>query len=142
MKNLFLYKSLITTFTLALVMSTNTTEVSAKSLLIVTQNQQNFTQLIDRARRLYDNKQYLEASKVWQQAVEKFQQQGDIFNQVVALSNLALAQQKLDNLTAAEKVIASSVELLQTQPVSATQQRILANTLDIQGSIAAIARKV
>ena len=135
MNNLFLYKSLIIPLTLALVIPINSTEVVAKSLFVVTQNEQNLTRLIDRARRLYDNEQYLEASRVWQQAVKRFQQQGNFLNQGVALSNLALTQQKLGNLSSAEKAIASSVELLQTQPVSATQQRILANTLDIQGSI-------
>ncbi len=136
MKNLFLYKSLITTFTLALVMFINITEVAAKSLLIVTQNEHHITQLIDRAKRLYQNEQYSEATRVWQQALDKFRQQRDMLNQAMVLSNLALTQQKLGNLIIAEQAIASSLEILQNQPQSATQQRILANTLDIQGSIA------
>ncbi|VEP15752.1 conserved hypothetical protein [Hyella patelloides LEGE 07179] len=39
------------------------------------------------------------------------------------------------NLTAAQKAIASSIKLLQTQSKNTTQQRILANSLDIKGSI-------
>ncbi len=135
MKNFLLYKSLITPFILALVIPINNTEVGAKSIFIVTQNQQNLTQLINRAKQLYQNEKYLESSKVWQQAVEVFQQQGNFLNQAMALSNLALTQQKLGNLILAEKAIASSGELLQAQPLSLPQQRILANTLDIQGSI-------
>ena len=54
----------------------------------------------------------------------------------MALSNLALTQQKLGNLSAAEKSIASSLELLQSQSNTPPQQRLLANSLDVRGSIA------
>ena len=126
---------LIALFTLVLAIPVTKTKVVATPSILIVQNNQNPTQLIDRAKQLYQGEQYVEASRVWQQAVIVLKQQGDLLNQGVALSNLALAQQKLGNLIVAEKAIASSVELLQAQPVSVTQQRILANTLDIQGSI-------
>ncbi len=139
--NLILYKYLIVLFTFTVAIPITTTKVVATSSIPLVQNNQNPTQLIDRAKQLYQDKQYEAASRVWQQAVEIYRQQGDILNQAMALSNLALTQQKLGAWQAAENAIASSLELLQnlsqtaTQP-TATQQRILANTLDIKGSMA------
>ena len=139
--NLILYKYLIVLFTFTVAIPITTTKVVATSSTPLVQNNQNPTQLIDRAKQLYQDQQYEAASRVWQQAVEMYRQQGDILNQAMALSNLALTQQKLGAWQAAEKAIASSLELLQnlsqtaTQQ-TATQQRMLANTLDIKGSIA------
>ena len=98
--------------------------------------QSNTIQLIERAEQLYRAEQYVKAGQVWQQAVTAFEQQSDVLNQAMALSNLALTQQKLGNLTAAETAIASGLELLQTQSNTALQQRLLANSLDVRGSIA------
>ena len=109
------------------------TKAIAKSTFQV---QSDTIQLVERAEQLYQAKQYVEASQVWQQAVRTFERQSDILNQAMALSNLALTQQKLGNLTAAETAIVSSLELLQTQAIATPQQRILANSLDVHGSIA------
>lgn len=129
-----LNKYLVTLFTFALAISV-TIAIVTKPAVSVVQNKQTSIQLTQQATQLYQNEQYIKASEVWQQAVVLFQQQGDLLNQAMALSNLALTQQKLGDLTAAEKAIASSWKLLQNQAVSVTQQRILANSLDIQGSI-------
>lgn len=136
-----LYKYLITLFIIALVISFSikiaaipATQIKSDWAL-PTLRDRDTIQLIDRARQLYQAEQYIKASQVWQQAVTAFEQQEDILNQAMALSNLALTQQKLGNLTAAEKAIASSLELLPTQSQTALQQRILADSLDIQGSI-------
>ncbi|MEM8674712.1 MAG: CHAT domain-containing protein [Cyanobacteria bacterium P01_G01_bin.67] len=110
-----------------------TTSVLATDINFSAQN--NTTQLSNQAKQLYQNEQYTAASEVWQQAVVLYEKQGDILNQAMALSNLALTQQKLGDLTPAAKAITSSVKLLQTQSQSVIQQRILANTLDIKGSI-------
>ena len=96
----------------------------------------NTIQLLEQAEQLYQGEQYVKASKVWQQAVTAFARQSDLLNQAMALSNLALTQQKLGNLSAAEKASISSLELLQTQSDTAPQQRLLANSLDVRGSIA------
>ena len=139
--NLILYKYLIVLFTFTVAIPITTTKVVATSSIPLVQNNQKPTQLIDRAKQLYQDEQYEAARREWQQAVDFYRQQGDILNQAMALSNLALTQQKLGAWQAAEKAINSSLELLQnlsqkaTQQ-AATQQRILANTLDIKGSIA------
>ena len=93
-------------------------------------------QLIEQAEQLYRAEQYVKAGQVWQQAVTAFGQQSDVLNQAMALSNLALTQQKLGNLSAAETASISSLELIQTQSNAAPQQRLLANSLDVRGSIA------
>ena len=93
-------------------------------------------QLVEQAEQLYRAEQYVKASQVWQQAVTAFERQSDLLNQAMALSNLALTQQKLGNLSAAETASISSLELLQSQSNTAPQQRLLANSLDVRGSIA------
>ncbi|MEM6612043.1 MAG: hypothetical protein AAF652_07280 [Cyanobacteria bacterium P01_C01_bin.72] len=135
MKNLLLYKYLIAIFTFVSILPISTTEVSAKSRLVVTRNEHETAQLIERAKQLYQQEKYVEAIQFWQQAIDFFQQHKDILNQAMALSNLALTQQKLGDLTAAEEAIASSLKLLQTQSINKSQQRILANSLEIKGNI-------
>ncbi|MGK7950629.1 MAG: CHAT domain-containing protein [Xenococcaceae cyanobacterium] len=110
-------------------------KVVATTSMSIVRVDRNPHQLIDRARQLYHNEQYAEASRIWQQAVTVFEQQEDRLNQAMALSNLALTQQKLGDLTAAEQAIELSLKLLQSQSQTVTQQRILANSLDIKGSI-------
>ena len=124
-----------TLLTFTVVIPATTIKVVAASSVPIVQDSQNPHQLTNRARQLYQDEQYLEASTVWQQAVDVFREQGDILNQAMALSNLALTQQKLGDLTAAEKSIADGLKLLQVQSQTATQQRILANILDVKGSI-------
>ena len=124
-----------TLLTFAIVIPLTMIEVVAASSPSIVQDSQNPHQLINRAKQLYQNEQYAEASRVWQQAIVVYKQQGDILNQAMALSNLALTQQKLGDLTAAEKAIAQSLKLLPTKSQTVTEKSILASTLDIQGSI-------
>ena len=70
----------------------------------------NAPQLIERAKQLYQNEQYSAASRIWQQLATY--QQGNVLDRAMALSNLALTQQKLGDLTAAQQAIACSLELL------------------------------
>ena len=69
-------------------------------------------QLIEQAEQLYRAEQYVKASRAWQQAVTAFNRQSDVLNQAMALSNFALTQQKLGNLSAVETASISSLELL------------------------------
>ena len=89
-------------------------KVVATTSMPIVQVERHSRQLIDQARQLYQNEQYAEASKIWQQAVTVFEQQEDRLNQAMALSNLALTQQKLGDLTAAKQAIADSLNLLQS----------------------------
>ena len=131
MKSIF-YRSLIVlfglAFTLAIAIHVRATPVSIKA-------ENNFS-LVDRATKLYQQERYFAASKVWEQAVSYFAEKQDTLNRSMALSNWALTRQKLGDLAGAEEAIATSLKILQERANTATRQRILANSLDIKGSIA------
>ncbi|WP_449418625.1 CHAT domain-containing protein [Phormidium nigroviride] len=92
-------------------------------------------QLIQQARTLYDRDRYSEAAPLLQQAVTSFEAQGDRLNQAMALTNLAATYGQLSQWEAAEQTLNSSLSLLQQQSQTLEQQRILAQTHDIQGQI-------
>ena len=131
-----LYEYLTILGAFALTISFTTKAIATTDNSATVKRDRHFPQLIERAKQLYQEEQYTEANRIWQQAVSFYQQQQDVLNQAMALSNLALTQQQLRELTTAQKAIAFSIKLLQTQAQTETQQRILANSLDIQGSIA------
>jgi tetratricopeptide (TPR) repeat protein len=130
---LSLYKHLITLFVIAVAISFSIKIAAMPATQI--KSDRYPTQLINRARQLYQNEQYSAASQVWQQLATVYQQQGNVLDRAMALSNLALTRQKTGDLTEAEQEILLSLKLLQTQFQTKSQQRILANSLDIQGSI-------
>ena len=129
------YKSLIALFTFTVTIPLTTTKVIATPAISIVQNEQNSTELSDRAKQLYLNKEYVEASEVWQRLTTIFERQKAPLNQAMALSNLALTQQQLGDLIAAEDNINSSIQLLQDRSPTTAQQRILASSLDIKGAI-------
>jgi CHAT domain-containing protein/Flp pilus assembly protein TadD len=90
--------------------------------------------LLQQGQVLYEAGQFAQAVKVLQQAVKNDGSQGNELRQAVALSNLALAYQKLGDLTQAQQAITESLKLLEKS--SNTQNlKVLAPILDIQGSI-------
>ena len=127
-------KSLVAIFALTATMSLTIDKATATPA-IYSLHEQNTIELVDRAKQLYLNQQYAEASKIWQQAANAFKAKDDTLNEAMALSNLALTQQKLGDSITAEKSITSSIELLEDREVNTSQQRVLANSLDIRGSI-------
>ncbi|MCC5661462.1 CHAT domain-containing protein [Nostoc sp. XA010] len=90
--------------------------------------------LLQKGKVLYEAGQFAEAVKVLQQAVKSYSSQGNELRQAVALSNLALAYQKLGNLTQAQQAITASLKLLEKSSTAQNLQ-VLAPILDIQGSI-------
>ena len=90
--------------------------------------------LVERAMELYQQGKYFASSELWQQAVSYFEQKQDPLNRVMALSNLALTQQKIGNISLADSTIDSALKIIQSQPLNTTRQRVLANSLDIKGS--------
>ncbi|WP_442936957.1 CHAT domain-containing protein [Nostoc sp.] len=105
------------------------------SLNVSIQNPTAQTQdLLQQGKVLYERGQFAEAVKVLQQAVKSYGSQGNELRQAVALSNLALAYQKLGNLTQAQQAITDSLKLLEKSSTAENLQ-VLAPILDIQGSI-------
>lgn len=92
-------------------------------------------QLIQKARTLYDAGNFAEVVAVLQQAAAAFEAEGDRLNQAMALSNLAATFAELKQWQAAENAITSSLFIVRELPQETSQQRILADTLDIQGKI-------
>ncbi len=101
----------------------------------VTQSFSTASQLWQQGRDFYEAGQFADAAKVWQQAAEAYQSQGDSLNQAMVLSNLALANQQLGQLTEAKKAIATALELLDSAPDNPDRRRILAQALNTQGSL-------
>lgn len=90
-------------------------------------------QLIWEAQVLYQQGKFQATIPLWQEAAQGFAQLADSFNQAVALSNLSLTYQQLEEWDAAHRAIDNSLELLTS--TTANNSAILAQTLDIQGEL-------
>jgi tetratricopeptide (TPR) repeat protein len=74
--------------------------------------QTSLSQLVQNGRNAYDNEQYQQAVKYFQDAQQQFNHQENKLNQAIILSNLSLAYQKLGKWEEAEKTIQDSLQLL------------------------------
>ncbi|MEO1372994.1 MAG: CHAT domain-containing protein [Cyanobacteria bacterium J06635_10] len=83
---------------------------------------------LQQGKQLYEAGRFAESVNVLQQVVTTYRNQGDELRQAVALSNLALAYQKLGKLNQAQQAITQSLNLIKNP-------KIVAPILDIQGSI-------
>lgn len=110
-----------------------TTQVWASTAIVPTQ--QEPLQLVEQAKSLYQNRQFESALRVWEQAAAAFAAREDKLNQAMGLSNLALTSQQLGRWEQAKNAIATSLNILQTQPKTPEQSQILSSTLDIQGQL-------
>lgn len=93
------------------------------------------TAVLDQAKTLYQTGQFEAAIVIWQQLADAYAAADDSLNQAVALSNLSLTHQALGQWAEATDAIFNSLELLALAPESSEQQRILGQTLDIQGQL-------
>jgi CHAT domain-containing protein len=93
----------------------------------------NPIQQVQQGKALYQSGKFTEAVPVWQQVASGFASQGDLINQAMALSNLSLVYQELEQWQEADRAIGASLEILKLQPQTQERERILAQTLDIQG---------
>ena len=89
-------------------------------------------------KQLYHAGQYAKAIASWQQALNIYMKQGDRLNRAIVLNNLALASQQLGQWHDADRTIAMSLEILKSEP---QQEKLLAQALNIQGSIQLIQGK-
>lgn len=97
--------------------------------------EQKGLELTQQAREFYQVEQFEKAAQLWQEAARIFAQQRDSINEAMALSNLALTYQRLNQFKQAETTITQSLTLLQSQKKSRDNLKILAQTLDIQGRL-------
>lgn len=108
-------------------------KVSLSTPIVKTKN--NPLHLIEEAQQYYQDKKFEEAVKIWKQTADIFKQEKDKLNQSMALSNLSMTYQKLGRWTQAKETIAQSISLLESLEKTATQQRILAASLEIKGQL-------
>ncbi len=91
---------------------------------------------LQQGKELYEAGRFAESVNVLQQLVTNYRDRGDKLQQAVALSNLALAYQKLAKLNQAQQAITESLKLFDiNEQTSIQNQEIVAPILDIQGSI-------
>ncbi|MEC4816591.1 MAG: CHAT domain-containing protein [Scytonema sp. PMC 1069.18] len=93
-------------------------------------------QLLQQGLKLYQTERYSDSVEVLQQAVEKFQAQGDLLNQALGLNYVALAYRQLGQLPQASKAITESLEL--AEKISNKSKEYLsvrAQLLNTQGQI-------
>ena len=129
--NIKYFITLFCLFFLAAVIPPVVAEVSAPNPTAIVQADP--LGLVKQAQAKYQEGQYEAAIPLWQQAVEEFGKQGDSQNQVMALSNLSLTHQQLGQWQSAGEAIATSLELLESEP---NDSLVLAQTLDIRGKLA------
>lgn len=92
-------------------------------------------QLVQQANQLYNSGKFTEAIPIWLKASDAFAQQKNALNQAMTLSNLSLTYQQLGDWEKANTAIIQSLNLLKYLKNTTEQQRILAQTLDIQGQL-------
>ncbi|MBE9187977.1 CHAT domain-containing protein [Microcoleus sp. LEGE 07076] len=91
--------------------------------------------LVRQARSLYAEERFSEAVPLLQQAAVQFEETGENLDLAAALSNLAATYGQLTLWEQAEQVVNSSLSAVRTEPKTAEQQRILAETLNIQAQL-------
>ena len=95
----------------------------------------NVLNLINQGQAAYDTGRYQDAVIAWRQAEQIYQRQGERVNRASNLNHLALAYQELGKLSAAAASNAQSLKLLQIQSESKENLAILAQALNIKGSL-------
>jgi len=103
---------------------------------------QSVTDQVQQGREFYEAGQFSEAAKVWQEAAQAFQAEGNKLNQATALSFLSLAYQQLGQWNEAGVAISSSLQLLQDTGLQSSKkdtptntQLILAQALNTRGQL-------
>ncbi|MEQ8469496.1 CHAT domain-containing protein [Coleofasciculus sp. E1-EBD-02] len=101
----------------------------------VQENDNALTQL-EQGKALYAAGRFWQAIRVWQEAMQAYQAQGDRIHHALSLSYLSLAYQELGQWQEAEQTITQSLNLVANllKPTS-NHQRLLAQLLNTQASL-------
>ena len=91
--------------------------------------------LVRQARTLYSSERFSEAVPLLQQAAAQFEVKGENLDRATALSNLAATYGQLTLWEQAEQAVNSSLAVVGKEPKTPEQQRIFAETLNIQGQL-------
>ena len=91
--------------------------------------------LVRQARTLYSSERFSEAVPLLQQAAAQFEVKGENLDRATALSNLAATYGQLALWEQAEQAVNSSLSAVRKEAKTPEQQRIFAETLNIQGQL-------
>ncbi|WP_214433732.1 CHAT domain-containing protein [Dendronalium phyllosphericum] len=94
--------------------------------------------LVQQSQALYEAGQFVQGVELLKKAVAEFQDTNDVFNEAIALSNLALTYQQLGRWQEATEAITQSIKLLQTLKDSDSlqqQAQVFAQALDVRGGL-------
>ncbi|MEA5508682.1 CHAT domain-containing protein [Crocosphaera sp. UHCC 0190] len=89
----------------------------------------------EQAKEWYQRGQITQAIDIWQKNAKNYAQQGEIVSQARILGYLALAYAQLGEWQKAETAINQSLELLQTKKAEIEAIPVLAEALNIQGTL-------
>lgn len=132
---LFLFSSTALTQPI-LALSVNGAQTSSTSLSSSgNTSSSNTKELADRAQKFYQSGQFDQAIQLWQQVSQIHEQQGNLLELSITLSNLSLAHQKLGQWQPATTMIAKSLEIARALSPNPTSQGAIAQALDIQGNL-------
>jgi len=95
----------------------------------------NLTALLRQGQDFYNSGHFSEAIKVLQYVADVFKNQGDYSSQGATLANLSLAYQQLGQWDEAEKAIADSINLLNTNPGDRRYSNRIAQVWEIAGKL-------
>ncbi|GAB1542078.1 hypothetical protein NUACC21_47520 [Scytonema sp. NUACC21] len=98
------------------------------------QTEVSLTDLVQQGKALYEAGRLGEAQEVLQRVSQQYQVRGDKLRQAMTLSNLALVYLSRGMLVEAERALADSLKLTDTD-TSKPYLQVLAQTLQIQGSL-------
>ncbi len=102
---------------------------------IAQSNPKKSNTLFDHGKSFYQLRQWREAIQVWEQATKLYQQQNNLLDLAITLSNLSLAHQKLGQWQEAQHTITQSLQMARTLEVNAVSQSAIAQALDTQGNL-------
>ncbi len=129
-----IYRNLVLallTFLLVTVILPVTAEYASPHYLTPLPSSQSTVTPLEQGKQLYDVERFAEAAKLWQQAAEAFEQQGELRTQALCYNYLAIVYQDLGQWEAAQGAIARVLNFLQTTGDSFLHAQVL-NT---QGSL-------
>ncbi|MGK7887791.1 MAG: CHAT domain-containing protein [Leptolyngbyaceae cyanobacterium] len=100
----------------------------------VTTTTRSASDLLAEGRSLYKTGQFQSAAQAWQAAAQAFEQSGDVPQQIISLNYVSSAYQSLSQWSEAERAIAQSLDLLETNP-EAARPILWAQTLNTQANL-------
>lgn len=107
------------------------------SLFVPSQIEQELSeskQLLQEGKKYYQNGQFAEAVRVWENALQEYQQKGSKIAQIQTLNYLALGYKDLGDETKAQTLVTLSLDLLKSETkLNITTNLLLAQGLNNQG---------